>query len=81
MEKRRRERINHSLETLRLLMLENTHDEVRTRVSRFILVRFFWQSVPVFSLCDFFFFFFLETEESQGGEGRDSRECGSVPQD
>ncbi|XP_038555843.1 hairy-related 5 [Micropterus salmoides] len=27
MEKRRRERINHSLETLRLLMLENTHDE------------------------------------------------------
>lgn len=29
MEKRRRERINHSLETLRLLMLENTHDEVK----------------------------------------------------
>ncbi|XP_074503719.1 hairy-related 5 [Sebastes fasciatus] len=27
MEKRRRERINHSLETLRLLMLDNTHDE------------------------------------------------------
>ncbi|XP_075336667.1 hairy-related 5 [Odontesthes bonariensis] len=27
MEKRRRERINHSLETLRLLMLENTHSE------------------------------------------------------
>ncbi|XP_041654155.1 hairy-related 5 [Cheilinus undulatus] len=27
MEKRRRERINHSLETLRLLMLENTKDE------------------------------------------------------
>ncbi|XP_034546329.1 hairy-related 5 [Notolabrus celidotus] len=27
MEKRRRERINHSLETLRLLMLENTEDE------------------------------------------------------
>ncbi|KAM3612635.1 uncharacterized protein V6R79_011631 [Siganus canaliculatus] len=27
MEKRRRERINHSLETLRLLMLENTADE------------------------------------------------------
>ncbi|XP_039976574.1 hairy-related 5 [Xiphias gladius] len=27
MEKRRRERINHSLETLRLLMLENTHNE------------------------------------------------------
>uniref|UniRef100_UPI0037E74603 hairy-related 5 n=1 Tax=Semicossyphus pulcher TaxID=241346 RepID=UPI0037E74603 len=27
MEKRRRERINHSLETLRLLMLENTSDE------------------------------------------------------
>uniref|UniRef100_A0A3Q4B555 BHLH domain-containing protein n=1 Tax=Mola mola TaxID=94237 RepID=A0A3Q4B555_MOLML len=27
MEKRRRERINHSLETLRLLMLESTHDE------------------------------------------------------
>ncbi|XP_054648577.1 hairy-related 5 [Dunckerocampus dactyliophorus] len=26
-EKRRRERINHSLETLRLLMLENTHNE------------------------------------------------------
>lgn len=32
MEKRRRERINHSLETLRLLMLENTHNEVRMRV-------------------------------------------------
>lgn len=29
MEKRRRERINHSLETLRLLMLKNTHDEVK----------------------------------------------------
>lgn len=29
MEKRRRERINHSLETLRLLMLENTHSEVK----------------------------------------------------
>lgn len=29
MEKRRRERINHSLETLRLLLLENTDDEVR----------------------------------------------------
>lgn len=28
MEKRRRERINHNLETLRLLMLENTADEV-----------------------------------------------------
>ncbi|TKS72657.1 Transcription factor HES-7.1-B HES-related protein 1-B [Collichthys lucidus] len=27
MEKRRRERINHSLETLRLLMLDNTHNE------------------------------------------------------
>ncbi|XP_023251785.1 transcription factor HES-7.1-B-like [Seriola lalandi dorsalis] len=27
MEKRRRERINHSLETLRLLMLENTHND------------------------------------------------------
>ncbi|CAK6974163.1 hairy-related 5 [Scomber scombrus] len=27
MEKRRRERINHSLESLRLLMLEQTHDE------------------------------------------------------
>ncbi|GAA6224287.1 transcription factor HES-7.1-B-like [Lates japonicus] len=27
MEKRRRERINHSLETLRLLMLESTHNE------------------------------------------------------
>ncbi|XP_026186803.1 hairy-related 5 [Mastacembelus armatus] len=27
MEKRRRERINHSLEALRLLMLENTHNE------------------------------------------------------
>ncbi|XP_041800651.1 LOW QUALITY PROTEIN: hairy-related 5 [Chelmon rostratus] len=27
MEKRRRERINHSLETLRILMLENTHSE------------------------------------------------------
>ncbi|XP_075999471.1 hairy-related 5 [Genypterus blacodes] len=27
MEKRRRDRINHSLETLRLLMLENTRDE------------------------------------------------------
>lgn len=31
MEKRRRERINHSLESLRLLMLEQTHDEVRLR--------------------------------------------------
>lgn len=29
MEKRRRERINHSLETLRVLMLESTHNEVR----------------------------------------------------
>lgn len=29
MEKRRRERINHSLETLRLLMLESTRNEVR----------------------------------------------------
>lgn len=29
MEKRRRERINHSLETLRVLMLENTHNEAR----------------------------------------------------
>lgn len=29
MEKRRRERINHSLETLRLLLLENTDDEVK----------------------------------------------------
>ena len=28
MEKRRRERINHSLEALRLLMLDNTQDEV-----------------------------------------------------
>lgn len=29
MEKRRRERINHSLETLRLLLLENTDNEVK----------------------------------------------------
>lgn len=28
MEKRRRDRINNSLETLRLLLLENTHNEV-----------------------------------------------------
>lgn len=29
MEKRRRERINHSLEELRVLMMESTHSEVR----------------------------------------------------
>lgn len=34
MEKRRRERINHSLETLRVLMLDNTHNEVRVCVQR-----------------------------------------------
>ncbi len=28
MEKRRRDRINQSLETLRMLLLENTHNEV-----------------------------------------------------
>lgn len=33
MEKRRRERINHSLETLRLLMLDNTHNEVKLLTS------------------------------------------------
>lgn len=32
MEKRRRERINHSLETLRVLMLESTHNAVCLRV-------------------------------------------------
>lgn len=31
MERRRRERINHSLETLRLLLLENTDNEVKTQ--------------------------------------------------
>ncbi len=37
-EKRRRERINHSLETLRLLMLENSSDEVQPVRHAFVFV-------------------------------------------
>lgn len=37
MEKRRRDRINQSLETLRMLLLENTHNEVSYFIFRRLL--------------------------------------------
>lgn len=77
MEKRRRERINQSLETLRLLMVENTNNEVRalwcTTVQCVSLARFVGHFL--FDLLN------LEIGESEGGEGGDSGECGPVPQD
>ncbi len=92
MEKRRRERINHSLETLRLLMLESTQDEVRLCVmlQAWFMIDDLWQNVLTSNirllLCIFSEWFelsclHLETEESEGGESRDSGECGEFPED
>ena len=77
MEKRRRERINHSLETLRLLMLENTHNEVGLGV-----LTLYHSTDAIMGLShDYSDFLDLETAESKGGEGRDSGERGPVPED
>ena len=81
MEKRRRERINHSLETLRLLMLEGTQNEVRHGFVTVIVIPGFLNVFSNLVANLYCGFLHLETEESKGGEGRDSGERGPLPED
>lgn len=89
MEKRRRERINQSLETLRLLMLENTDSEVKTCAMLLFLNPLntsnsrliFRTSCTQWMICTLVFVPCLESEESKGGEGRDLGQCGPLPED
>lgn len=75
MEKRRRERINHSLESLRLLMLESTGDQVCPLSCVMILYDCPCTLTSGSSQKSTVFFLLSAPEESKSGESRDPGEC------
>ena len=84
MEKRRRERINHSLETLRRLLLENTRNEVNSCLP-FNVPNYLACVVTAchWNICSniVYFLLFLEAKQPKGRKSRDSGERGWVFED